>query len=76
MLKKGSPMKEINNQTNTNISSEIPANLSSVLARNIPAMRIFAELPDDKRRGIIEGARSLTSKKEMRSYVKSIKTNK
>ena len=55
--------------------NEIPANLTAALARNIPAMRVFAELPDEKRRGIIEGARNLTSKKEMRSYVKNIKTN-
>ena len=54
--------------------NKIPSNLSAALARNIPAMRVFAELDDTKRRGIIEGARHLTSKKELRGYVNSIKT--
>ena len=69
-------MKEKNKENKIENSSEIPANLSSALAHNIPAMRIFAELDDQKRRGIIEGARNLTSKKELRSYVKSIKNEK
>ena len=53
--------------------NNIPASLSAALARNIPAMRVFAAMPYEKRRGIIEGARNLTSKKEMRSYVENIK---
>ena len=76
MLKRGGLMKEINKDNRTENLTEIPANLSSALAHNIPAMRVFAELSDEKRRGIIEGARNLTSKKEMRSYVKDIKNER
>lgn len=61
------------NEINKESINEIPANLSAALARNIPAMRVFAELDDGRRRGIIEGARNLTSKKEIRGYVNSIK---
>ena len=67
-------MKETKNEVEK--LNDIPTGLSAALARNIPAMRVFAEMPDEKRRGIIEGARSLTSKKEMRSYVENIKTQK
>ena len=69
-------MKEIKKENTADKSNNVPANLSAALARNIPAMRVFAELPDEKRRGIIEGARNHTSKKELRSYVKSIKEEK
>lgn len=61
-------MKETKN------TNEIPAHLSAALAHNIGAMRVFAELPDEKRRGIIEGARNLSSKREAKAYVKGIKT--
>ena len=64
------------NKNSSQSLNEIPENLSSALAHNIPAMRIFASLDDSKRRGIIEGARHLSSKKEMRGYLKSIKTEK
>ena len=64
------------NTTQTKNPNEIPENLSAALARNIPAMRVFASLDDGRRRGIIEGARSLTSKKELRGYVKNIKSEK
>lgn len=69
-------MNENTNKTNTESVREIPKNLSAALARNIPAMRVFASLDDGRRRGIIEGARSLTSKKDLRGYVKNIKTEK
>ena len=65
-------MNEIKNEG----LNDIPKNLSSALAHNIPAMRVFAELDDQKRRGIIEGARNLTSKKELRGYVNSIRAQK
>ena len=66
-------MKESKKENNTHSIGKITPELSEALAHNIPAMRVFAELSDEKRRGIIEGARHLTSKKELRSYVKSIK---
>ena len=66
-------MREIKKENHTVGIGKITPELSAALAHNIPAMRVFAELSDEKRRGIIEGARHLTSKKELRTYVKGIK---
>lgn len=49
--------------------ADIPLGLSSALARNVEAMRVFAQLPDDKREAIINGAHGISSKAEMREYV-------
>ena len=76
MLKRGGIMKETKKENKMQAPDNINTALSSALARNIPAMRIFAEMPDEKRRGIIEGARNLSSKKELRRYVKNIKEEK
>ena len=54
------------------ILADIPLGLSSALARNVNAMRPFAEMPDDKRQSFIEGARAINSKEEMRAYVSGI----
>lgn len=54
------------------VIADIPLGLSSALARNISAMRVFSEMPDDKRKGFIEGARAMKSKEEMKAYVSSI----
>ena len=51
------------------VVADIPLGLSSALARNVEAMRIFSQLPDDKRKQIIDGARSVSSKQEMKNYV-------
>lgn len=52
--------------------ADIPLGLSSALARNVSAMRVFSQMPDDKRKSFIEGARAVKSKEEMKSYVSSI----
>ena len=52
--------------------ADIPLGLSSALSRNIAAMRVFAEMPDEARQQVIEGAQAIKSKDEMRSYVASI----
>ena len=54
------------------VLADIPLGLSSALARNVSAMRVFAEMPDDKRQSFIEGARAVSSKEEMKAYVNSI----
>ncbi len=55
--------------------SDIPLGLSSALARNVEAMRVFAQLPDDKRQELINGARAVSSKSEMREYVAGFTKN-
>ena len=54
------------------VLADVPLGLSSALARNVSAMRVFSQMPDDKRQRFIEGARAVTSKEEMKSYVSSI----
>ena len=54
----------------------MPVGLSSALARNVSAMQVFAELPDEKRREVIEGAKAMHSKQEMRAYVASLTQNR
>jgi hypothetical protein len=54
------------------VLADIPLGLSSALARNMNAMRVFAEMPDDKRQSFIEGARAVSSKEEMKAYVNNI----
>lgn len=54
-------------------NEKIPEALATALAHNIGALRVFANLPDHKRAPIINGASSLRSKKEMKSYVAEIK---
>ena len=54
------------------ILADIPLGLSSALARNVSAMRIFTEMTDEKRQSFIEGARAVGSKEEMKAYVSGI----
>ena len=54
------------------ILADIPLGLSSALSRNLSAMQIFAEMPDEKRNSFIEGSRNVKTKEEMRAYVSSI----
>ena len=53
-------------------SADLPMGLSFALARNVNAMRAFSEMPDEKRQEVIDGARRVRSKKEMKEYVNNI----
>ena len=64
--------KSTKNEKKESVLADIPLGLSSALARNVSAMRVFAEMPDDKRQSFIEGARAVSSKEEMKAYVNSI----
>ena len=64
--------KDAKTEKKESILTDIPLGLSSALARNVDAMRTFAEMPDDKRKSFIEGARAVSSKEEMRAYVSNI----
>ena len=60
------------NKKEPSLLADIPLGLSSALSRNMGAMKIFAEMPDEQRQQVIEGAHAIKSKDEMRSYVASI----
>ena len=64
--------KNAKTEKKESVIADIPLGLSSALARNVSAMRVFSEMPDDKRKSFIEGARAVKSKEEMKSYVSSI----
>ena len=50
----------------------MPMGFGMALAQNERAMERFARLEPEKRKRVIEGTRSVTSKKEMRAYVESL----
>ena len=64
--------KNAKNEKKDSVIADIPLGLSSALARNVNAMRIFTEMTDEKRQSFIEGARAVGSKEEMRAYVSGI----
>jgi hypothetical protein len=68
--------KAVKTEKKESVLADIPLGLSSALARNVSAMRVFAEMPEDKRQSFIEGARAINSKEEMRAYVSGIESTK
>lgn len=51
------------------LNGEVPLGLGMALAENADAMTAFAAMDERGRSAVIEGARSVRSKEEMRSYV-------
>ena len=64
------------NEKSTSLFADMPTGLSYALSRNVSAMRTFCELPDDKRQQIVNNAKVIGTKKEMRSLVDNIAKNK
>ncbi len=54
---------------------DLPIGFAMALAQNPDAVQKFAMLKDDKKKAIINGCASITSKAEMKAYVNSITTN-
>ena len=66
-------MESLENKRNSDVKFEEMSPLfSSALASNVSAMRIFALENEEKRRKIVNEAAKITSKKEMKKYLKSI----
>lgn len=55
--------------------NELPIGFSFSLAQNPDAMERFAKLSKDEQADILQKARSVTSKNEMRALVNSLSTN-
>lgn len=51
---------------------DIPLGFGMALAMEPKAMQIFNSLPESKRREIISGTHTVTSRSEMQQYVNSI----
>lgn len=53
-------------------NSELPIGFTMELAQHSDILNQFASMPKDKQDQIIEGARQVKSREEMRNYVESI----
>lgn len=51
---------------------QLPLGMGMALAQNEPALERFAAMTDQQRRSVIEGARAVGSKEEMRQYVENM----
>lgn len=54
------------------IGGEIPLGLSMALAQNTSAMNYFGQLSKQQQQNVIAKTKSISSKKEMRSFVNEI----
>lgn len=54
------------------VTQDLPLGMGMALAQNEPAMERFAALPMAEQRAVIDGARQVRSKQEMRQYVENI----
>lgn len=52
--------------------NEMPVGLVMALSQNMDALSHFSTLPDEHKRAVIAGTRSIKSKQEMKQYVNSI----
>ena len=67
-------MESLENRRNSDVKfEEMTPLFSSALASNVSAMRIFALSSEEERRKIVDGAINITSKKEMRKYLRNIR---
>ena len=53
-------------------SDDTPAGFRNTMSANRQAMDVFIGISDEERRALIEGARNVRSKAEMKSYVNRI----
>ncbi|MBE7719418.1 hypothetical protein [Lacrimispora indolis] len=53
-------------------NSELPIGFTMELAQHSDILTRFAELPEEQRNRIVNGARSVESRDEMRNYVESM----
>lgn len=58
--------------TNYEYTGDLPLGLGMALTHNIPAMKVFAALPESERQQYIEKAHSVTSRKEMNELVNTL----
>ena len=64
--------KERKRNTDYSYSGDLPLGLGMALTHNIPAMKVFAVLPDKERQEYIKKANAISSAEEMRTLVASL----
>lgn len=52
--------------------NDLPIGFSMELAKNLGALRRFSNLPAAEQKSLVEGARGVNSREEMRAYVSGI----
>lgn len=53
-------------------NQELPIGFTMELAMHMDIMKTFAAMPKERQEAIVEGARQIKSREEMKSYVESI----
>lgn len=53
-------------------NSELPIGFTMELAQHSDILNQFAKLPEEQRSSIVEGARQINSRDEMRNYVENM----
>lgn len=53
-------------------NEELPIGFTMELAQHSDILNHFSKLPDPEQKNIIDGARSINSREEMRNYVENI----
>lgn len=65
-------MSKKNNNQEDNYLRDLPLGFGMALARNTNALDKFATMTSDKQKELVEGAKKVSSKKEMKAYVENI----
>lgn len=53
-------------------NEELPIGFTMALAQRSDLLNRFASLPDEEQKAVVEGAKQVKSRNEMRSYVESM----
>ena len=53
-------------------STDLPMGFTMALAQHTEKLNQFAKLPEEQQTAIVEGARKVKSRKEMRNYVENL----
>lgn len=53
-------------------NEELPIGFTMALAQNSDALVYFSQLPDERKEQVVDGARQVDSREEMRAYVDNL----
>ena len=65
-------MSKNKTQNENDYTGDLPLGFGMALTHNIPAMKVFAALPEEKRKVYIQEAQGLSTREEMANLVSTI----
>lgn len=65
---------EVKTMTKNHLQDDLPLGFGLALAQNTRSLIYFSALSAQERKNVVEGAKNVTSKEEMRDYVNKIVT--